>query len=321
MKKAWKNILTTILFIGILIALLWILSVIFQPRNNTSAEGIQDEQANGILAEPENTIDAVILGDSETYCGYIPLELWRTYGITTYVCGTTQQKMYYTCDFLRKTFETQRPKVVFLETNAFFRDYGYAQIITNTLEDKLPIFRYHDRWKTIQTQDLIDDVEYTNIERDKGYHYYAKADPADTNGYMQENSGKISIPKKNLRYIREIQKYCEENDARLVLISTPSTKNWNYKKHNSVEELAKELGVEYIDLNLQSDQVAIDWNTDSRDKGDHLNYNGAMKVTDYVGKYLKETELFEDKRENPDYADWNTQLEAFDQYKAEQQEQ
>ena len=28
-----------------------------------------------------------------------------------------------------------------------------------------------------------------------------------------------------------------------------------------------------------------------------------------------------DKRENPDYADWNTQLEAFDQYKAEQQEQ
>ena len=85
--------------------------------------------------------------------------------------------------------------------------------------------------------------------------------------------------------------------------------------------MAKELGVEYIDLNLQSDQVAIDWNTDTRDKGDHLNYNGAMKVTNYVGKYLKETELFEDKRENPDYADWNTQLEAFDQYKAEQQEQ
>ena len=32
---------------------------------------------------------------------------------------------------------------------------------------------------------------------------------------------------------------------------------------------------------------------------------------------MKETELFEEKRENPDYADWNTQLEAFDQYKAD----
>ena len=105
--------------------------------------------------------------------------------------------------------------------------------------------------------------------------------------------------------------------TRRAIFSAPAAMEYAEKTRSRL----KELGVEYIDLNLQSDQVAIDWNTDSRDKGDHLNYNGAMKVTDYVGKYLKETELFEDKRENPDYADWNTQLEAFDQYKAEQQEQ
>ena len=64
------------------------------------------------------------------------------------------------------------------------------------------------------------------------------------------------------------------------------------------------MGVTYIDLNYMQEEVPIDWMTDTFDGGDHLNYDGAKKVSAYLGKYLNETGLFEDKRNNPEYDYW-----------------
>ena len=83
-------------------------------------------------------------------------------------------------------------------------------------------------------------------------------------------------------------------------------KNWWTAKHNTVQDLADELNSDYIDTNVIG-EIDINWITDTKDKGDHVNYYGAKNVSHYVGNYLKNKGL-EYHRGDPDYANWDEDL-------------
>lgn len=315
MKKIIKRIVSCVLFVAILLGLLQVSSLIFQPKSNDKASGIYYPRANGIFSEPKDSIDTVFIGDSEVYHSFIPLNIWRDYGITSYDVSSPSQKLVYSMEFLNKTFENQSPKIVFLETNAIFRKSYLEDEITYKAEQIFPVFRYHDRWKNLQLKDFSATVEYTANENNKGYYFTKKFKPATDKAikeYMKYSDVSAPILSTNRKYLNGIAKFCKNHGAKLVLISTPSTKNWNYQRHNAMEAISKDLGVDYIDTNLLRDDIPIDWKKDTKDKGDHLNYNGAVKLTDYVGKYLDDTKLFKDKRNDPSYDNWNTCLDKFE---------
>lgn len=315
MKKIIKRIVSCVLFVAILLGLLQVSSLVFQPKSNDKASGIHYQRANGIFSEPKDSIDTVFIGDSEVYHSFIPLNIWRDYGITSYDVSSPSQKLVYSMEFLKKTFEKQSPKIVFLETNAIFRKSYFEDEITYKAEQIFPVFRYHDRWKNLQLKDFSAAVEYTANENNKGYYFTKKSKPATDKAikkYMKYSDVSAPILSTNKKYLNEIAKFCKKHGTKLVLISTPSTKNWNYQRHNTMEAISKDLGVDYIDTNLLRDDIPIDWKKDTKDKGDHLNYNGAVKMTNYIGKYLDDTKLFKDKRNDPSYDNWNTCLDRFE---------
>lgn len=315
MKKIIKRIVSCVLFVAILLGLLQVSSLIFQPKSNDKASGIHYPRTNGIFSEPKDSIDTVFIGDSEVYHSFIPLYIWRDYGITSYDVSSPSQKLVYSMEFLKKTFEKQSPKIVFLETNAIFRKSYLEDEITYKAEQIFPVFRYHDRWKNLQLKDFSATVEYTANENNKGYYFTKKSKPATDKAikeYMKYSDVSAPILSTNKKYLNGIAKFCKTHGAKLVLISTPSTKNWNYQRHNAMEAVSKDLGVDYIDTNLLRDDIPIDWKKDTKDKGDHLNYKGAVKVTNYIGKYLDDTKLFKDKRNDPSYDNWNTCLDKFE---------
>lgn len=310
-KKLIGCILKTAAFFVILLLMIGVAGVIVMPKDNTESAGMEEVRANGILAEPANTIDVAIVGDSESYSAISPLEIWKTYGITSYVCGTPGQRMEVSWGFLKEIFKTQKPKIVMLETNELYRETSPANWLFKKMETYMPVFHWHDRWKTLKTSDLSDEVSYTHVEKYKGFQISCVSNSASDDSYMQPTDEKEAIPFLNQLILREILQLCKQNDAQLVLVSTPSTINWNMARHNAVTELAEKLGIAFEDLNVKSDEVAITWATDSRDKGDHVNYYGAVKISAYIGKWLNENAELTDHRSEDAYASWNDALTIY----------
>ena len=123
-----RNIFKIILFLLGLLILLVILSKVFIPKNNTVEAGIHNVTANGILGEKSNTIDIIILGDSESFTAISPMKIWKDYGFTVYNGGVSSQYLYDTYSYLKKSLNNQSPKIVVLETNAIFRKIPLSNV-------------------------------------------------------------------------------------------------------------------------------------------------------------------------------------------------
>ena len=76
-----KNVIKAIVFFMIFLVLLGVSSYVFVPKNNTTKFGIRQKEANGILGEENNTIDALFVGDSLVYTAISPMVIWEKYGI------------------------------------------------------------------------------------------------------------------------------------------------------------------------------------------------------------------------------------------------
>lgn len=298
-----KKIIKSISFIAILLVLLIISSFIFSPKNNTKEAGIHDVKANGILGEKENTIDVLIVGDSEAYSSISPLQMYNEYGFTSYNGATSAQKLYETLNYIEKVYKTQKPKIVLIEVNLMFRKQDTSSAFGSKFNKIFPVFEYHNRWKKITLNDLNQKIEYTWTDDNKGFKTSKEINPPRKKEYMEESKLMKEIPDLNYYYFKKIINTIKSNGGKILLYSAPSSKNWNYKKHNSITSLAEKYNLTYIDLNLED--IDIDWNTDTRDKGDHLNYYGAYKATAFIGKYLNTNYKLPNHKEDSNYSNWN----------------
>lgn len=303
-----KNILKILCFFFILGILLRIVSLFLMPKYNREKYGMRDEKANGIFGEKENTIDVLVVGDSEAYTSIIPMKMWEEYGFTTYVCATPAQCLVDSIEFTYDAMKTQTPKIVILEADNIYREVYYGTPPEKILKRIWPVVRYHTRWKELKKEDLIPVAHYTYTDDLKGYKFTDSIREADSSKYMCESDKKSEIPYANKLYVKLLKKYCDMNDAKLMIISTPSVENWNYEKHNSLTEFTDQEGIEFLDLNELKDELKIDWKKDSKDGGDHLNYYGALKVTAYLEKYLFDQGILDDHREDDNYREWNDTL-------------
>ncbi len=308
-----KNRIKSISFLTVLFILLYIASYSLIPYNNVGDSLYK--KANGILKEPKDTIDYVSIGDSECSASISPMEIWNTYGYSGYNCGVPSQQLQDTYYLLERILKSQHPKVVFLETNAFYRDFKYINSLETSMEEAVkkifPIYKYHDNWKFFHFYMLKAIGHKTKLAPTtvyKGYQYSAIVKPYKSGPYVTETDDVYVIDDQPLLYLNKIEGLCKEKGIQLILYSAPSPKCWSYSKHNAAAAFAKENQLTYIDLNLEIDTLGIDWANDSRDDGDHLNYFGAKKVSDYMGKYLQEQLSLTDHRKDEKFDGWNREL-------------
>ena len=307
-----KKIKKIILFMLIFVVILWICSTGIQlvVRNVNGSVSGRSRVFASVSAEKKNTIDVLVAGDSESYTSVSPMDLWDQTGIAAYDCGQPGQRIQETYYILKTAFKTQSPRLVVFETNTMFRDPGMLKNLQLSLTEPLgfyfPVFKYHNAWKALFDGSGGLKTSYKGFEiRNKIVSYEGDEE------YMKETKDKAEIPETVRIYMDKIRKLCRKNGADLLLVSAPSPKNYNYKKHNALQEYAEEADLSYVDLNMRYRDIGIDWRKDSYDRGDHLNIDGARKVTNFMAKYLTDNYQLLDRRKDDGWKEWNELAESY----------
>lgn len=310
-KHYLKETGKVVLFFTILLVLLSQVSniVLSVSKKDENLIESRDKAYIRIQREPKNTIDTLIVGDSLTYTSFSPMQIWQDYGIASFVSGQSGQKIQESYSMVKNAFENQKIKLVVMETNVLFRSQTGMSGVKNNVEQKwndlFPVFRFHDVWKS-----WIIDRKYLE-ECFKGFMLYDSVNAYEGGVYMSETTAEEKITDSVSEGAKSLIELCKENGADVLLVSVPSPANYNYQRHNALARFARENKVAYLDMNLDTDAVGIDWKSDTADKGDHLNFSGADKVSRYFGKYLNEHYQLENHQGEKAYQDWDVLLQEY----------
>ena len=320
-EKPGRGALSFIGFVLLAAVLLLFLSALTKPTRDSDFSAMRDQVDQLILTQKDNTVDVVILGDSEAITNLAPLLLWELEGIAALNLGSVEQYLYRSREYLELLLEYQNPKLVILEADSlyltdFLKPENYA---ISFVSHYFPVFRNHDRWKEwalgegaipAKAEDQKGREERQQIYQ--GYNHSTAVIPAVPRDYMTPDGKREPVPDWNRRGVLDLAAFCREKEIPLLLVSTPTIKNWSAARHEGVEELAQENDLVYLDLNTMPETVTIDWTKDTRDKGDHLCYSGAKKVTGYMASYLKEHYSLPDHRGEEGFEKWEEGCEAFE---------
>lgn len=310
-KQKMRTLKKPAVFLAIFLCLILILSAFFVNMAKKHPEFVQSRNRPwlNIQNEKKNSIDVLVLGDSESYTTFSPLEIWKQNGIASFVCGQTGQEVEETYYMLRRTLRTQEPKVVVFETNNMFQPQnaaeGFSKTIAQTVNYYFPVFLLHSMWQNWLMGPEKQQVYY------KGFVVRDIVEPYDGGSYMEKTERREYMSRAVRSYMDKMLAMCREKGISVILYSAPSPNNYNYAKHNTLTDYAEQNGAEYLDFNLMTEELGIDWEKDSLDNGDHLNVLGAEKLSRYFGSYLEEHYDLEDHRKDPEYSSWNEDVQKY----------
>ena len=237
----------------------------------------------------DESLQVLFMGDSECYSSFHP-KCFSEAGISSFNLGTSAQKICDSYVILKDTLEKQSPDVVILETNLLFhdqkKDSTSGDIVLNKLNSEIPVFKFHSDWK-ILVGELVPFVMDKVHDTNNGFIVRETVIPYEGGPHMNYTPETLHLKDSVCEYLEMINDMCLENDIKFILVSSPSAINYDYTKHNGIAEWADANGVEYLDLNL-IDEIGIDWSTDTKDAGDHINLSGAIKVSNYLAGYVKQ---------------------------------
>lgn len=305
-------------FLGIALLIMLVLSPVFAPKSNHPDKGIHLGRARGVLYEPKDSIDVIILGDSETYRSFVPMNAWKQYGFTSYICGSSGQRIYHTYTILKEALEVQHPRVVAIESGCIFRTRGLqedlATVAMDKVGEKIPFVEYHDRWKELSLSDFTDTsfkTEWTSTM--KGYRLNKDVEAyKGVEDYMSVEHNPRAIWPLQQYYAQKIVELCQEKGIPVLIYTNPSPVISNKARHKSMSELTQKLGVPYWDLNETVSEIGIDWKADTFDAGDHMNYYGAVKLTEYLAGKLDEAYELPDHQGDEYYKEaWDDKYDKF----------
>lgn len=277
--------------------------------------------------QDRNTVDILLLGTSHAGYNIDIQKMWEDYGYSAYILWGPSQRFEENYYYLREALKYQKPKLVLLETYAVIYNNPnlderislsvsqlrswWERILLSInatdgqgwIEYALGMPKYHQRYGELDKADFSVLSFRANSKSEKGsialYGHAAEYELTDVN----QITAVKKIPAKRELYIRKIIELCQEEEIPIVLAYTTTWKREEYMPLlNHISEIASEYNVPFINF-LKFDREIGILPEDYKDEG-HLNYSGAKKIGEYLGKYFSESYSIPDHRGDPKYESW-----------------
>lgn len=340
MKTSAKKWIKFCVSAVIVVFTLWLLQCLLLPKYVTgTVEG-------AFIAEYYDEVkdhDVIFVGDCEVYENFSPIVLWRDYGINSYIRGSAEQYVFQSYYILEDTLRYETPKVVIFNIQSLCfpesRNEAYNRmsiegmewssskvnsILASMREEErfldyvFPILRYHSRWEQLNG----DDLEYmfkTKKVSHNGYYMRVDVRPAE-NVPTGKPLADYTFDSRSIKYLDMMRDLCAEKGIELILIKAPSLYPYWYDEWDAqIKEYSAENGLTYINFLELTEEIGIDYSTDTYDAGLHMNLAGAEKLSLWLGEYLTAEAGLADRRSETELAlRWEEKIEF---YEAEKQYQ
>lgn len=339
--KRIKKIIINLAFLTLALVVLAILQRLLMPKY------ISEIHEGRLVAEYYDEVkdhDVIFVGDCEVFSNVSPVTLWEKYGITSYIRGSAQQLVWQSYYLLEDTLNYEKPEVVVF--NVLALKYNEPQkeaynrltldgmklsraklgaIKASMVEEEdfisylFPILRYHGRWQELTGED---------------FRYLFRKDKISHNGYlMRIDSRPVTVLPTGRKlpdyqfgdnayaYLDKLTKLCKDKGIQLILIKSPSVYPYWYEEWDQqMVDYAKENDLTYINFLKVTEEMGIDYTTDTYDTGLHLNLSGAEKFSDYFGRILSEDFGLQDHRQDPKLAEiWQEKTDFYYEMIADQE--
>ena len=336
-----KRILIVVCALLVLAILLGCAQAIVTPKYTDNPEGalIREYYDSGF------DHDVLFIGDCEAYESFVPTVLWEEYGIRSYVRGSAQQLVWQSYYLLEETFRYETPKTVVF--NVLALKYGTPQneaynrmtldgmrwsktkwqaIRASMTEDEsmleylFPLLRFHSRITSLTGDDFRYALEAPAVSHN-GYLMQTGIAPMGEEEEYIRGLSDYTLPATAMDYLEKMRLLCAENGAELILIKSP-TNSWGYWWYDEwdaqIVDYAASHELSYYNFIPACEEIGIDWQTDTYDRGVHLNVYGAEKMTKYFGALLCEKHGYEQSKPTQgNDASWDAKVRRYYEQKTQ----
>ena len=308
---------------------------------------------DGYYLEDKDSLDVVLLGSSEMYSGVIPAKLYEDYGITSYPYATSSSTAGAMATQIKEIKRTQNPQLIVIEINAFLygtanetkesslrgyidnvpmnvNKFDYIRTVIqpdDRAEYFFPIVKYHGVWNdypkplnrclTMMHQEMRG---YTYLRGFKTNANIFKLTDKSLSANLPGDNKTLALDKRYEPKLKEFLQYLKDEKIENVLfmrmphLVTKQTYN-RFKRGNEAGRMIQEAGFDFI--NLERDEEMMSLPADYYYNLDHLNINGAEKLTSKVGNILTEKYHVEKaKLTDKQAAEWQESVDFYHDYYA-----
>ena len=284
-------------------------------------EGYNYQMSAGFFEEPENSLDAVYIGASPVFTSWIAPIAYKKYDIAMRVYANDSQP-FVAVNSLMKILREHQPNALYLiAINGLYSSSNYTvesmhwttdylpnsferiNLICNTgnsfnfsagerLELVFPLIRYHSTWNMLNKVSFH--PETYNLKGGLNNQTFF-SEVQDISSHHYETDKRSPLPNFTQDALTELLDYCRDENVNVIfIVSAQYRDEWTLQQYNTMIDEIETSGYSVINELADFERIGLDDTTDFYNAY-HTNVHGALKITDYLSRYLLDHYDFPEK--------------------------